>query len=238
MTITREVPPTCPAGVRRGVRGRGARPTGDRSAPIRANAPGAGAGPASVTEVRFAGLAAVGLAVVVAGCTQVVPGQGVAAAPPPDPTAPATTAAPAPPAAPRSGLVADVLADECLLNASEFGALVGQAVRPPEQGGVSRSDGSTSSSCVATAGAEPVAMINVYQARSGTPADYVRAGGGGGRRPLEGVGEAAAVVDTQTGPTLQLASPSYLVTILVAGRTPADEAWRVAAAAALSRLPR
>ncbi len=178
------------------------------------------------------------LAIAVTGCTTVVTGRGVAA----PPTVPATTApsSPAPPASPapsRSGLDVDVLSDECLLNASEFGALVGEAVRPPAQDSVDRGDGSSGSSCVATASNEPVAIINVYRVRSGTPADFVRAGAPGGRRELSGVGEAAAVVDTQTGPTLQLASPDYLVTILVAGRTPTDDAWRTAATAALSRLP-
>ena len=45
------------------------------------------------------------------------------------------------------------------------------------------------------------------------------------------------MIDTHTGPTLQLASPRYLVTILVSGTTPPDEAWRTAALAALARLP-
>ena len=80
-------------------------------------------------------------------------------------------------------------------------------------------------------------MINVYTVKSGTPADYVRAGGTAGRRELPRVGEAAVVVDTESGPALQLASPRYLVTILVSGRTPSDEEWRTAALAALDRLP-
>jgi hypothetical protein len=176
-------------------------------------------------------------AVAVAGCTTVVPGAGVAAAPvtPTEPALPPQSP-PTVPAGPRSGLEVDALADECLLNAAEFGDLVGAVVRPPAQGSVQRHDGSRSSSCVATTGNEPVAMINVYTVLSDTPADYVRAGPTG-RRELPGVGEAAAVIDTATGPTLQLASPRYLVTVLVAGRAPSDEAWRTAAAAALSRLP-
>lgn len=179
----------------------------------------------------------VGLAFALVGCTRVVPGSPVAAPPPvaAGSSAPATTSAQ--PAAPRGGLDVDVVAGECLLNASEFGALVGEAVRPPEQGTVRRGDGSVSSSCVATAGTEPVAMINIYSVQSGTPADFVRAGAPDGRHELAGVGEAAMLVDTHTGPTLQLASPRYLVTILVAGRTPSEETWRTAAAAALSRLP-
>ena len=166
-----------------------------------------------------------------AGCTAVVPGTPAATAPrvTDDPTrAPATASGS------RSALVTDPIPDECLLNASEFGALVGGAVRPPEEATVDRGDGSRGSSCVVTAGSDPIAMINVYRVRTGTPADYVRAGG---RRLLAGVGEAAAVIDTAAGPTLQLASPTYLVTILVSGRRPGDDAWRAAATAALSRLP-
>jgi hypothetical protein len=171
-------------------------------------------------------------------CTTVVPGSATAAPAPGqgDSSRPDALDPPAVPAGPRSGLDVDVLPDECLLNAAEIGDLVSVAVQPPEQGTVDRSDGSRSASCVATAGADPVAMINVYAVRSGTSADYVRAGGTAGRRDLPGVGEAAVVVDTATGPTLQLASPRYLVTILVAGRTPSDDAWRAAAEAALSRL--
>jgi hypothetical protein len=177
--------------------------------------------------------------VATAGCTVAVPGHGASAPPaaaaPLAGTPPAPTAPP-PPAGPRSGLDVDSLPDECLLNAAEFGDLVGVVVRPPAQGSVQRDDGPRSSSCVATSGTEPLAMINVYGMRSGTPADYVRTGPAG-RRDLPGVGEAAIVIDTATGPTLQLASPRYLVTILVTGRVPSDDAWRTAAAAALSRLP-
>jgi hypothetical protein len=164
-----------------------------------------------------------------AGCTVTVPGTAAAAAPD------AGTGSPGP-AGTRSELVADPVADECLLNASEFGALVGGPVQPPEQATVARGDGSAGSSCVATSGRDPVAMINVYRVRTGAPADYVRAGGGG-RRVLAGAGQAAVLVDTAAGPTLQLASPTYLVTILVSGAVPGDDAWRAAAAAALARLP-
>jgi hypothetical protein len=192
----------------------------------------------------IAGLAVAALACTAAGCTSVVPGDASAAPPtvPGEaPPAPTTAVVPSPPPGappgPRAGLNADPIADECLLNAAEFGALVGAPVRPPEQGAIQRGDGTRSSSCVATADREPVAMINVYTVKSGTPADYVRAGGTAGRRELPGVGDVAVVVDTETGPTLQLASSRYLVTILVSGRAPSDAAWRAAALAALSRLP-
>jgi hypothetical protein len=193
--------------------------------------------------VRVSAVLAVGaLPLAVTGCTTVVPGAPAAVpAPsvggPPLPGEPSPPAGPPGPPGPRSGLDADVLADECLLNAAEFGDLVGVPVQPPEQGTVERGDGSRSASCVATADSQPVAMINVYGVRSGSPADYVRADDGAGRRELSGVGEAAVVIDTATGPTLQLAGPQYLVTILVSGPAPSDDAWRTAAQAALSRLP-
>ena len=135
------------------------------------------------------------------------------------------------------GLDADVLPDECLLTAAEFGELVDLPVRPPEHGTVDRGDGSRSAGCVVTAESGPVALVNVYRVRSGTPADYVRAADAAGRRELPGVGAGAAVIGTAAGPTLQLAGGRYLVTVLVSGSVPTDEEWRAAAEAALARLP-
>jgi len=154
-----------------------------------------------------------------AGCTTVVAGSAAAAGQRID------------------GLDADVLADECLLTAVELGELVDRPVRPPEQGTVDRRDGSRSAGCVVIAESGPVALVNVYGVRTGTPADYVRAADAGGRRELPGVGAGAAVIGTAAGPTLQLASERHLVTILVSGGVPSDEEWRAAAEAALSRLP-
>jgi hypothetical protein len=135
------------------------------------------------------------------------------------------------------GLDADVLADECLLTAAELGELVDAAVGPPQQGTVDRGDGSRSAGCTVTAESGPVALVNVYGVRSGSPADYVRAAGTDGRRALPGVGTGAAVLGTAAGPTLHLAGERYLVTILVSGSAPSDEEWLAAAEAALSRLP-
>jgi len=178
-------------------------------------------------------------AVLLVGCTQTVAGSGVAApATAPRSTTPSTPSSPAAPtgsSAPRSDLEVDVVDDECLLNASEFGALIGQAVRPPEQGDPEGGTGTTGSSCVANVGDTPLAMINVYRVRSGTAAEYVRAGAGG--RDLPETGEAAAVFETEAGPTLQVASDDFLVTILVSGATPTQDGWRTAATAALTRLP-
>jgi hypothetical protein len=155
----------------------------------------------------------------VTGCTSVVAGSAAAGGPRVD------------------GLVADVLPDECLLTAAEFGELVDLPVEPPTQGTVDRGDGSRSAACVVAAGAEPVALVNVYGVREGAPADYVRAASAAGRRELPGLGAGASVIGTAAGPTLQLAGERYLVTILVSGGVPSDEEWRAAAEAALSRLP-
>ncbi len=190
------------------------------------------------------------------GCTRAVAGAPAAAPPhafpvtappvrapaPPVPApAPPVTATPpsAPPTGP-SGLEADVLADECLLDTRRLAALLGGPVRPPEQGLVRRDDGSRSSACYAAATAAdgapaPSAAINVYRVRAGPPARFVRAAGG---RALTGAGAAAAVLDTPAGPSLQVAGPRYLVSITVQGREPDDAAWRAAARAALARLPR
>ncbi|MHA6623094.1 hypothetical protein [Pseudonocardia sp. DLS-67] len=139
--------------------------------------------------------------------------------------------------APIGGLEADVLADECLLTAAELGELVDLSVGPPQQGTVDRGDGSRSGGCAVTAASGPVALVNVYGVRSGSPADYVRAADTDGRRELPGVGTGAAVIGTAAGPTLQLAGEQYLVSILVTGSAPSDEEWLAAAEAALSRLP-
>jgi hypothetical protein len=164
-------------------------------------------------------VAAVALPLAGAACTTAVAGSAAAAGPD------------------IGGLDADVLADECLLTAAEVAELVDVPVEPPEQSTVDRGDGSRGAACAATAGAEPVVLVNVYAVRSGSPADYVRAAGTAGRRELPGAGARAAVIGTAAGPTRQLAGERYLITILVSGSTPSDEEWRAAAGAALWRLP-
>ena len=197
------------------------------------------------------------LAAAAAGCSRAVAGVptaaplpgpvGTAVEPVPapvEPTAgpgtPTATAVPAPRAGPaRAALEPDVLADECLLDPDQLAALLGRRVRPPEQSVVRRDDGSRSTSCYVTAAAEatPLAAINVYRVRAGTPAAFVRAAAAGGRA-LTGAGGPAAVLDTAAGPTLQGAGARFVVTIAVQGRAPGDAAWRKAARAALARLPR
>lgn len=178
-----------------------------------------------------------------AGCTTAVPGAGRATGPvavtgsPTGSTAPESTTAPPPGS--QSALAADVLSDECLLDALGFSALLGEPVLPPEQVEVVRGDGSSTSSCFANSarGApDPVAAVNVYEPRDGTPADFVHSAAPQGRRELTGVGEAASLVDTAPGVTLQLAAVRYVVTIAVLDGTPSDDAWRAAATAALDAL--
>ncbi len=161
------------------------------------------------------------------------------AAPPSSPPSDRPTRPPAAPGRPPA-LEADVLADECLLNSAQLAALLGTPVRAPEQTVVRRDDGSRSSGCSVTAKGDPapLAAINVYRVRTGTAEQFVRAGAGGGRVVGAGrAGRAAVVLDTATGPTLQVAGARFLVTVVVHGRAPADDAWRAAARAALARLP-
>ena len=184
---------------------------------------------------------------VVPGCSRAVPGSPSAVpagdvvgrpSPPSVPSLPGATvgAAPSTPRARAPALVSDVLADECLLDGAQFRALLGRPVRAG-QSVVRRTDGTQSTSCYATAVDDPgtpVAAINVYRVRSGTPAEFVGAARG---RPLVGTGEAAVLLETAAGPTLQVAGPAFLVTLVVQGRSPPDESWRAAARSALARLP-
>jgi hypothetical protein len=180
----------------------------------------------------------IGLLMAASGCSRTVAGTPAAApGPRASPSASVDAGAPTTTARARAPtLDADVLADECLLDAGQFGALLHRPVRA-EQAVVLRADGKRSTSCYAGAAdgpREPLAALNAYRVRAGTPAEVVRAAGG---RALPGLGEAAALVETAAGPTLQVASPRFLVTLLVLGRSPPDDAWRAAARAALARLP-
>ena len=149
-------------------------------------------------------------------CTVPVDGRAV---PEPDPARPVATV-------PRPALVADVLDDECLLDGAGFARLLGTPVAPPVTDGRPRS-------CAASGlGGAVLATINVYAVREGVPTDLVRSG-----RRLDGVGDAAAVVDTVSGPTLQVAAGDVLVTIAVADRAPSDARWVEAGRAAVAALP-
>ena len=182
--------------------------------------------------------AAIGLLMALSGCSPAVAG-APSAAPGPSafPSASVDAGTPATTARSRAPtLAADVLADECLLDATQFGELLDRPARA-EQAVVRRADGTRSTSCYASAvdgPREPLAAINVYRVRAGTAAEVVRAAGG---RALPGLGDAATLLETAAGPTLQLASPRFLVTLLVQGSSPPDDAWSAAARAALARLP-
>jgi hypothetical protein len=176
------------------------------------------------------------LLAVTAACSRPVAGTPTVAPASSPVTASPTLVEPAP-GTPAIALVADVLRDECLLDAAQFGALLGRPVRSPEQSVVRRDDGSPTAGCAvsSTDGSRaPLGTINVYGVRSGTAAAFVRGSGG---RIVPGAGEAAAVLETASGPTLQVARGSFLVTVVVVGRAPDDDAWRAAATAALARLP-
>lgn len=186
-------------------------------------------------------LVAIVAAAVLAGCTQHIAGTPVAG---PGPAAAADGSeigsAPSATLGPRGGLASDVLADECLLDRDRIAALVGRPVLEPTQREVLREDGSVSSSCYADstdAYPVPVAAVNVYRPRTGTAAQYVATAPLGGRRDLPDLGAAAAVFDTATGPTVQVAGEDYLVTIAVLEGAPDEQAWRVAAQVALDALP-
>ena len=193
--------------------------------------------------------AALALAALVAAtpaCSTTVAGTGRPAGP--DPVAaeaPDPPAAPSPapstePAPERSALDSDVVDDECLLDALQFTALLDRSVLPPEPGELVRPDGTRVTSCVASSAAAfptPLAAINVYEPRTGTPAEFVRAAPALGRRDLPGAGEAAVLIDTAPGLTMQLAGERYVVTIAVIEGAPSDAAWTAAATAALAALP-
>ncbi len=147
---------------------------------------------------------------------------------------------PGAPAAEPAALTADVVDNECLLDAAAFAALLGGPVGKPAQTAVIRPDGSSTRSCYATSRAAspaPTAAINVYRVNRGTPAAFVRAAAGG--RPVAGVGEAAVLLDTVGGTTLQVATSRYLVTVNVVDGSPAVERWAAAGrtvAAAVGRV--
>lgn len=161
------------------------------------------------------------------GCTRTVEGVAVAGAGP----------VPTGSAAGPGGLIADAVADECVLDRAQAAALAGRPVQAPRQREIRRADGSTTSGCYVDstdAYPTPVLALNVYRPRGGTAAERVTAAGG---KELVGVGSAATLLDTATGPVLQLAAPTYLVTIAVLDGAPSEPAWRAAATAALGALP-
>ena len=174
------------------------------------------------------------LLAVTAACSRPVAGTPTAG---PSSVAASPTAVGPAPGTRTIALVPDVVRNECLLDAAQFGALLGRPVRPPQQSVVRRDDGSRTAGCAVSStdrSRAPLGTINVYRVRSGTAAEFVRGSSG---RAVPGAGETAAVLDTASGPTLQVARGPFLVTLVVAGRAPDDDAWRAAATAALAQLP-
>jgi hypothetical protein len=135
-----------------------------------------------------------------------------------------------------ASLVADPVGDECVLNAADVQALIGEPADRTAMTSLPAADGHSDRGCVAFRGENQLVLVNVYRVRNGTPADIVRGGPAAGRRLLDGVGEGAAVVDSRVGPTLQVAGHQFLVTVEVAFHNPSDDAWRAAGKAALNRV--
>ncbi|MCO1657859.1 hypothetical protein [Pseudonocardia humida] len=136
--------------------------------------------------------------------------------------------------APSVALVPDAVADECVLSAPEAEALVRLPVERTVMTSVPGPEETPAPGCVAVQGENQQVLMNVYEVRGGSPAEAVRARDGA--RPLDGVGEAAAIVMARTGPTLYVAGQRFLVTVAVAFREPDDDAWRAAGRAALDRV--
>ncbi|WP_224387894.1 hypothetical protein [Pseudonocardia sp. ICBG1293] len=155
--------------------------------------------------------------------------------------APGSTGAatrPARPAAAAAPLTADVLDDECLLDAASLtGLLGGPPVAPAANAVVTRADGTRTRACFALADGVTVS-VNAYTTNRGTPGGYVAAARHGTAVTRLPAGTSATVLDTVAGPTLQLATTRYLLTVAVAGRTPTPEQWRAAAVAVAAAAAR
>jgi hypothetical protein len=132
-------------------------------------------------------------------------------------------------------LVADPVADECVLNAAEVQALIGAQVDRTAMTSVPGADGRPVRGCVAARGDNQLVLMNVYRVRGGTPTDAVRSADGADRRFLDGVGQAAAIVPARTGPALQVAGKRFLVTLEAGYLNPTDDAWRAAGRTAIDR---
>jgi hypothetical protein len=120
-------------------------------------------------QVRSWSLLAVALGLLMAAaCSRAVPGTPSADAGARGPVAGSPSGGPSTSAtrARAPTLESDVLADECLLDAAQLGALLDRSLRV-EQAAVRRADGTISSSCYAAtrdAPAAPVAVINGHGA--------------------------------------------------------------------------
>lgn len=159
-----------------------------------------------------------------------------------------TTVAPTTTAADRGGqlpgdLTPNVVDDECLLTAQEYGALAGSTGIRAENTELAGGGGRRSCFYSPDGSDEPAARIDVYASSSLPPPELVARIVAGGGRPLAGVAQGAAVVTAQDGSVeLVVASPALLavLTVLPGGTAapPSDQAWTEAATAMAGRLPR
>lgn len=181
------------------------------------------------------------------GCVQEIAGSPTADGSPAAPStsvqaAPTTVqAAPTTSSALSDVLVPDVVDDECLLTAAEFGALLGEPVLDPEKVAVKQPDGSVVSSCFVHNDNDiplPIGRINVYTARTRTALEFLASERGGNTRDLTGVGDAAIVIsDGGDGGALHIAAGRYVVTIFLFRAQPSEAMWVSAGRAAVGRLP-
>ena len=143
-------------------------------------------------------------------------------------------------------LTPNVVEDECLLAAGEFGSLVGRTAIRAENTELA-GDGRRSCFYLPDdAGGpadDPAARIDVYASASLPPPDLVARIAANGGRALAGVANGAVVVTASDGSSeLVVASPALLAVLTVlptgAATPPSDQAWTAAAAAMAARLSR
>lgn len=169
-------------------------------------------------------------------------------APPPwatssDPTGTTGTTSTALPADPLpEDLVPNVVQNECLLTAAEFGGLIGRIVQRAEN--TELADGTGRRSCIyADQDDQPTGRVDVYAPASAPAGQLVSRIASNSERSqrIDNIGEGAVVLSGLDGTTeLVVASRTLLVILTVLPGTaipPSDAAWSVAAAAMFDQLP-
>lgn len=195
-------------------------------------------------------VAVLGLAAVVVACSS-----PPTAAPPSSIVAPSSTAVservtttpkPTTTAQPAGQLPGDltpnVVEDECLLTADEFGTLAGRGAIRAENTELAGGAGRRSCFYTPNAAVDPAARVDVYASASLPPPELVTRIAANGGRSLPGVGKGAVVVTGQDGTSeLVVASASLLavLTLLPGGAAipPSDQSWTAAGTAMAARLP-
>jgi hypothetical protein len=159
-------------------------------------------------------------------------------------SAPTTTVAASPTGQLPSDLTPNVVTDECLLTATELGALISRGPIRAENTELT-GGGAARRSCFYTPdnADDPAARIDIYASASVPPPDLLARIVANGGHPLPEVGQGAVVIAGREGVfELVVASPTLLavLTILPGGAAiqPSDQSWTAAGTAMASRLPR